>query len=129
MYIYAADVWCDSCGKRLCGELRATGKRNTGDSNDWPQEASFPNETDSPSHCAAWAECLNAVDLHDWGLEDSAELHGAETPLVGALCALGLTTDGYNYTREMIAEQRTAVQRALHTFYLATWPSLRATGA
>lgn len=54
MYIYQADVWCDSCAEKICAELRADGKPDTDDSEDYPQGPYDENssEADTPQHCA-----------------------------------------------------------------------------
>lgn len=52
-YTYQADIWCDKCGERIMLELKAIGRKDTGDSEDWPQEADLEEAADSPQNCAS----------------------------------------------------------------------------
>lgn len=119
MYIYQADLWCDSCGEKIKADLAVEAHEDTGDSEDVPQYADeSQSETDSPSHCAAGADCLEAEDLGHYGLEDGATLHGAESRRVGALLNEGLTEEGVKYVREIVsAPARTEYQGALHALW------------
>lgn len=66
MYVYQADLWCDDCATEIIRQLQASNQPNTGDSDDWPQYADEDqSETDCPRHCAADAECVNALVLAD----------------------------------------------------------------
>ena len=91
MYAYNAALWCDSCGKAIKDELDKQGAGDNGSTDDYPQYADEDNSsTDSPSHCDAGPECLEADSLSD----------GTK---VGALIGEQLTTDGEDYVREAIA--------------------------
>ena len=91
MYAYNAALWCDSCGAAICKTLNFGKVEDTGETNDYPQYADEDNSsTDSPSHCDAGPECLEADSLSD----------GTK---VGALIGEQLTTDGEDYVREAIA--------------------------
>lgn len=121
MYVYAADTWCDSCGERLRREIAEQGLAPADhddvyvDSDHWPQPA-LEESTDGPDHCAAYADCLEAVDLDAYG--SIPYLLGAEAPKVGALLSDGLTEYGVEYLREMLSEKHpTPYQRALHAFW------------
>jgi hypothetical protein len=92
-YIYQADVWCDDCGRALCESLpRPTSEHF--DSDEYPKPAGNHEESDSPQHCAAGEDCINAITLPS----------GAR---VG--CLFGeLTMDGIDYVLEA-AEDPTEV--------------------
>lgn len=97
-YIYQADIWCDSCGQQIRQQLKADGKapkdpsdEYSYDSDDYPKYASDDEPVDSPNHCAAHADCLEALELHD----------GSK---VGALVQSNLTSDGVEYVRAAVAE-------------------------
>jgi hypothetical protein len=106
MYIYQADVYCDSCGNAIEEELRAAGYTDTGDSDDFPQ-GGYPEteETDSPQHCASREQCLEAIDLSAYGLAENAQLIGAETRFIGALLGNSLTEEGASYLKEQLNEK------------------------
>jgi hypothetical protein len=96
-YIYQADVWCDDCGRAICKRLKREGKAPadsddewTFDSDDYPKRASDDDESDTPQHCAAGEECVNALTLADGG---KAGL------LFGELTAVGV-----EYVKEALAE-------------------------
>lgn len=83
VYIYAADIYCEDCGKRTREELTAQGKApanpeddSSYDSNDFPDGPYFNGggEADTPQHCA---ECHKFL----------------ENPL---------TEDGYDYVFEAL---------------------------
>jgi hypothetical protein len=50
VFIYQADLYCEDCGETIADDLRAESVNDTGDSDDFPQEASN-GESDSPCHC------------------------------------------------------------------------------
>lgn len=83
-YAYQAALWCDSCGRDIKKRLDAEGKENTGDSNDYPQYSVDPGESDSPSHCDAGEECLEAEIL-------------SSGTKVGAILSDDLTEEGIKY--------------------------------
>ena len=123
MYIYQADVWCDSCGERIRADLRGAGKVPTyarpWDSDDWP-DGGYPDDeaTDCPQHCAAGDECLDPIDLTEWGLPADARMLGAATARIGALLGTGLTNYGVEGLRDMLEEPApTEYQQALHRFW------------
>ena len=96
MYIYQADVWCDDCGRAICERLTQEGKAPanpadecTFDSDDYPKPADDRGEADTPQHCAAGADCLNAIEL--------------PSRLVGLLFG-ELTPDGVAYVKNAIVE-------------------------
>lgn len=51
MYIYKGDVYCEDCGLEIAESLQSQGVRDTGDSDDFPQQATV-GEADYPMHCA-----------------------------------------------------------------------------
>lgn len=96
--IYAADIWCDSCGYAIRDSIKAEGKapenpddERTYDSDEYPKYASDDEESDSPQHCGSGETCLEADTLSD----------GSK---VGKLIGTELTDDGVEYVREAIAE-------------------------
>lgn len=100
-YIYQADVWCDDCGRAICKRLKRDGKAPADpddewsfDSDDYPKRAGDDEESDTPQHCAAGADCLNAIELPN----------GKVGLLFGEL-----TSDGVQYVKDAIAEGRTEV--------------------
>jgi hypothetical protein len=95
-YIYQADVWCDDCGKAICEQLQKAGlapanpaDEHTFDSDEYPKRAGDDDESDSPQHCAAGEDCLNAIVLPG----------GNVGFLFGELTAVGV-----EYVKEAIAE-------------------------
>jgi len=96
-YIYQADVWCDDCGRAICKRLKREGKAPANpadewsfDSDEYPKRAGDDEEADTPQHCAAGEECINAIELPSGGK-------------VGLLFG-ELTRDGVEYVKEAIAE-------------------------
>lgn len=92
-YIYQADVWCDDCGRAIRNRLKQEGKapadprdETSYDSDDYPKRACDDDESDTPQHCAAGPDCLNAITLPDGDK-------------VGFLMG-ELTRDGVNYVKE-----------------------------
>lgn len=79
VYMYAADLWCEDCGAKIIDELTAEGNAPEDpedecsfDSDDFPK-GPYPNgggESDSPNHCAAGSDCINAVDGNGVFLEN-----------------------------------------------------------
>ena len=111
MYIYAADVWCDSCGRAICRELEDTGKAPADPGDPYSYDSDYyPKwveecESDTPDHCASGSECLEAEDLSSYLhrrvgalIEDKPSLR-----YVGALLG-SLTSHGEDYVREALAE-------------------------
>lgn len=71
-YTYAADRWCQACGDAIRARLDAEGKtpsdpddETTYDSGDYPKPVQDDVEflTSSPEHCAARADCVDAIVL------------------------------------------------------------------
>jgi len=52
MYAYQADLWCGDCADKIKADLRAEGREDTGDTDDWPQWGSDEEPSDTPWHCA-----------------------------------------------------------------------------
>lgn len=127
MYVYAADTWCDSCGEKIRADLTCEGSAPADPSDEYAYDSDefpkgpYPEEsTDGPDHCASRAECLEAVDLGDYGLEDGTELIGAEGRRIGALLSDGLTDEGVSYLQEMMEDrdrEPTSYQVALYRFW------------
>lgn len=97
-YIYQAALWCDSCGQAICERLTAEGAAPADpddeysyDSDDFPKYVATPGESDSPDHCNAGPDCLEAEILSD----------GSK---VGALLSDELTSVGVEYVKEAVAE-------------------------
>lgn len=71
-YIYAADIWCEACGKAIRKRLTKGGKRpkdwrdeTTYDSDEFPK-GPYDNgggECDGPQHCASREECLEPTEI------------------------------------------------------------------
>ncbi len=96
-FIYAADLWCDSCGRAIRKQLRRQGQapadpktETSYDSDEFPKFAADSGESDCPQHCGAGEDCLEAIELPS----------GRK---VGALLSTELTGDGVRYTQEAIA--------------------------
>jgi len=67
-YIYCADIWCDDCGQAIRDRLTDKGEAPTDpsdewsyDSDDFPKCAGNDEESDTPQHCAAGKNCINAI--------------------------------------------------------------------
>ena len=122
-YIYQAALFCDDCGAKLRATLpipEACDPRDehTYDSDDYPKGPFNEDESDGPDHCASGADCVNAIDLAEYGLTEHAKMYGAETCKIGALVCDGLTDYGRDYTRELCDEPaRTSYQMALHALW------------
>src|SRR5208337_1332878 len=59
-YVYAADIYCEDCGRAI-----KKGLEKSDDSDDYPQ-GPYPDgsgESDGPQHCGAHAGCLNAMEF------------------------------------------------------------------
>jgi hypothetical protein len=129
MYTYQADIWCESCGRRIMEDLEREHPDEipadpsdlySFDSDEYPKPA-VPGEIDYPGHCAAGAECIEALDLRPYGAREDA-LVGAETVSIGALIEDQLTDHGAEYLRELLSESDpTPYQAALHKFWRAAF--------
>jgi len=98
-YIYQADIWCNNCGEAIRERLIREGHAPTDpndewsyDSDDFPKRASDNDESDSPQHCAAGENCINAIELPS----------GSK---VGLLFG-ELTSDGIAYVQEANEEAK-----------------------
>jgi hypothetical protein len=121
MYIYGADCWCDKCGAAIRARLTAEGKAPADpaceasyDSGDFPKVGGSDEdhgETDSPTHCAAGEDCLEAVEF-------------SPTHKVGKLLGTNLTAEGERYTREYIRQGGTVADYWAEEFRTAgyDWP-------
>ncbi len=64
VYIYASNIWCEECGKAIHERIMSKMAFN---SDDFPK-GPYPDgggESDSPQHCAAGPDCLNAIEFDD----------------------------------------------------------------
>lgn len=128
-YAFQADTYCDSCGESIRASLTREGQAPADPSDEWSYDSDefpkgpFPEEsTDGPDHCGAQGDCLEGIDLGEWGLEPGAELYGAETRTIGALLNEGLTEHGAAYLLELLDTQDpTPYQTALHRFWTETY--------
>lgn len=120
MYAYQADTYCDSCGAAIARQLLANPADAVilkDDSDHFPQYAQ-EEAVDYPDHCASGSECLEAIDLTDYGLRNVTRLYGSEERKVGAILNNGLTEHGEAYLKEMLSEPlRTPYQVALHKLW------------
>ncbi len=96
--IYAADLWCNSCGRAIRKQLRREGKAPDDpsdecsyDSNEFTKFAADSGEADCPQHCGGGEECLEAIEL-------------SSGRKIGALLSTELTGEGVRYVEEAIAE-------------------------
>jgi hypothetical protein len=99
-YSYAADTYCEDCGRAIRERLTREGKAPADPSNersydsfDFPKGpyAEHESESDTPQHCACGPKCLNALDIGG-GCMAGAWL---ENPLTGA---------GVHYVIEAVRE-------------------------
>jgi hypothetical protein len=96
-FIYAADLWCDSCGRSIRKQLRREGHaladshdETSYDSDEFPKFAADSGEADCPQHCGAGEDCLESIELPS----------GRK---IGALLSTEMTGEGARYTQEAIA--------------------------
>ena len=87
VYIYAANIYCKDCGEAIVERLD---REDIGDFPSGPYSCGG-GESDSPQHCGAGSDCLNAIKLSD------------ETK-VGAWLENELTVEGVEYVRDAIRE-------------------------
>lgn len=115
MYIYQADIYCDSCGRKLRAENPNSYTPNTPehmyDSDEYPK-GPYPEEaTDSVQHCALGANCEEAENLNDGSL-------------VGAIINTELTEEGVRNLEDFLRrvstnpEYRDEYRLALAQLYL-----------
>jgi hypothetical protein len=98
VYIYAADLWCEECGAKICEDLSAKGEapedpedESSYDSDDYPKGPTDEGESDTPSHCAGCGCFLESL----------------------------LTSDGARYVREAI--ERAIVEGRADSVALTQW--------
>lgn len=100
VYIYAADIYCEECGKDIRAEITADGNAPLHPEDEWSYDSDeFPKgplldgggESDSPQHCGAEEDCINAIEFPD----------GRK---IGAWLENDLTEDGVEYVKEAIQE-------------------------
>ena len=90
VYIYAAGLYCEDCGKTICKQIR---EENHAHPAEYPQ-GPYPDgggESDCPEHCSAGPTCINAIKFDD-GIK------------VGVWLENELTTAGIEYVKETIRE-------------------------
>jgi hypothetical protein len=129
MYVYQADTYCDSCGEAIRAQLLASGDAPADpddewsyDSDDFPKGPCGEESTDGPDHCASYGDCLEGVNLGDYGLAIEAPLYGAESRVIGALLSDGLTDHGAEDLRSMLNDREpdtdpTPYKVALHAYW------------
>jgi hypothetical protein len=101
-YIYAAEMYCDDCGKAICDSIQAEGHAPAApadpgdeysyDSGDYPKHVDGTAESDTPEHCASGSGCFNAIGF-------------AKGPAIGAWLENALTCDGEDYVIEEVREE------------------------
>lgn len=97
MRIFQADIYCDDCGTMIETELRDEGNapldtsdETSYDSDEYPKYASDDEENDSPVHCAAGPDCVDAITL-------------PSGHKIGCLIGYSLTSHGLDYARHAVA--------------------------
>jgi hypothetical protein len=107
VYIYAADIYCEDCGKAIRERITEEGWGIFGsytgpadpkdewsyDSDEYPK-GPYPDgggEADFPQHCGSGPDCLNAIQFFD----------GTKA---GAWLGNELTSDGIQYVKDAIEE-------------------------
>ena len=129
-YAYAADLWCEACGRAIRERLDAEGRRPGGpksrlreqdfDSDEYPKGpyADGGGEADAPAHCAAGAECARALELGRPG----EDMRGAPASiLVGAHLENPLTPEGEAYVLAAACEAGDRHSRAVAEFWLRAY--------
>lgn len=104
VFIFQADLWCHDDGVLIRQELRAEGRgpedeedEYSYDSDEFPKEVSEEGESDSPSHCAAGADCVNAIELPSGGR-------------IGQWLGTELTWDGVDYVCSAVTGDMDSVE-------------------
>lgn len=139
IYAYNADLWCEDCAQRigvaiLNDDADAFDAETVGADNVleygaeiFKDSGAFPigapaGESDAPNHCAAGADCVNALDLTAYATDTDRTLYGAESWSIGAHLDERLTDHGVSYLREMLDDDSpTPYQRALFAFWRAIY--------
>lgn len=94
-YIYSGEMWCDDCAEAIIADLKKNLHVDTGDSNEWPQEADEDAPHDSVHNCAS-GDCGG-----------QGYVVGAD-PGMGAMVSYGkhlelpLSGEGYNSLQKML---------------------------
>jgi len=105
MYAYQADLWCDGCGRIIKEELDVAGKKDTGETDDYPQYSDEENsETDCPNHCGGGEGCVNSIEL-------------ADGRKIGILLEEQLTVEGRSY----VIEQHTTEPSEVTELWISTF--------
>ena len=100
VYIYAADIYCEDCGEAIRKQITQEGHAPADPDDEWSYDSDeFPKgpypdgggEADSPQHCGAGEDCLNAIEFSD-GLK------------IGVWLENDLTREGVEYVRESLRE-------------------------
>lgn len=116
-YAYSADTYCDSCGHEIMRAL-GRGPERGEDSNTYPQYHA-PGEADYVDHCARGAECLERIDLRQFGLVGTGYVY------VGAIVCGALTDDGTaDAQASMLDPEASSFQAALYRLWAETFPQL-----
>ncbi len=108
VYIYAADIFCEACGKNISDTLAKPNHdpvdpagESGYDSDDFPK-GPYPDgggEADSPQHCGSGSDCVNAIKLSgNYG-----------NYKIGAFLENPLTVNGLKYVAELIYEGQEGV--------------------
>lgn len=88
-YMYAADLWCDSCGEAI--NRLASSQSDNPDVERAEYVGEDTGESDSPCHCGSHEDCLEAETLPS----------GRK---IGALLSTSLTSYGIEYVKEAVAD-------------------------
>jgi len=133
MYIYQASLYCNSCGEAIREQLQKEGKspadpddENSYDSDNYPKYVGEESESDSIDHCESRGNCLEAIDLQEYGLKADDPLYGIEAHEIGALLTTSLTTEGWNWLNDVLHEancpncgqNKTPFQKALYKLWI-----------
>lgn len=109
MFIYQAEMYCDSCGDAIKRILIAEGNgpedpsdEMSFDSDNFPKGPLPEVKTATPDHCASREACLEPIDLAEYGLKPGDELFGAEATHIGANLSSGLYD--VSYLTELLEE-------------------------
>lgn len=102
-YMYQADLWCEACGLAIRAQCHKYGNapadpddEHSYDSDEYPKSVDVSGEADSPQHCGAGAECVNALEL------DSGRK-------IGVWLGNTLTGEGIRHVKELIDDRSSDV--------------------
>jgi len=102
VYIFSADVYCESCGEDIKAQIDAERAHNPqenpiiDDSDTYPQPHCGENCHDCPNHCGGQNECLEYIPIED-------------RTRIGALLTDSLTPDGVAYVTDTHRENPSLV--------------------